>query len=70
MAKTFEMDEHNMTCARVLEEMEWATIHTSGKAVTSELYTMVLADEVYFVWHERNIIISKNKKHSIESIIR
>lgn len=44
-----------------LAEVEWATKHASGRTTTAELYRMVLAACVYFVWQEINSIISKKQ---------
>lgn len=36
------------------EELTWATMHENGKKLEVEVYIMVLAAVVYYIWKEIN----------------
>ncbi|KAG5626945.1 hypothetical protein H5410_012163 [Solanum commersonii] len=52
------------------EEMDWAIVHATSKAMQPEVYRMNLSGAVYFIWQERNCRIFQHKEMTIEVIIR
>ncbi|XP_059302028.1 uncharacterized protein LOC132053957 [Lycium ferocissimum] len=52
------------------DELLWAEQHAKGRSPKAEMYRMVLAAAVYFVWKERNFRIFQNKRQSTTSMIK
>ncbi|OIT04403.1 hypothetical protein A4A49_65235, partial [Nicotiana attenuata] len=52
------------------DELDWAVVNYNGKNPEAELYRMVLAGGVYYVWQERNQRVFMNKKRDVDTIIK
>ncbi|XP_009623361.1 uncharacterized protein [Nicotiana tomentosiformis] len=45
-------------------EIEWAERYYKGRSTTAELYKLILADSLYYIWQERNGRIFKGEQRS------
>lgn len=52
------------------DELDWAAVNYNGKNPEAELYRMVLAGSVYYVWQERNQRVFMNNKRDVDTIIK
>ncbi|XP_019248631.1 PREDICTED: uncharacterized protein LOC109227893 [Nicotiana attenuata] len=52
------------------EELNWTIKYCKGRSIKAELYRLILAGAVYHVWQERNNIIFRGVKQSIQELVR
>nr|XP_016506912.1 PREDICTED: uncharacterized protein LOC107824621 [Nicotiana tabacum] len=51
-------------------ELEWAERHCKGRSSKAEIYRMTLADNIYYIWQERNARIFQAKQRNVATITR
>ncbi|XP_059291162.1 uncharacterized protein LOC132044673 [Lycium ferocissimum] len=52
------------------EELGWAELNAKGRNPQAEVYRMMLAAAVYYVWRERNARVFQSQRQSPQAIIK
>ncbi|XP_019225731.1 PREDICTED: uncharacterized protein LOC109207296 [Nicotiana attenuata] len=51
-------------------ELKWAEQHCRGRSANAEIYKMMLAGSIYYIWQERNARVFQATQRNAETVTR